>query len=155
MKKHHDHSRFYQGKHLIGTGLQLQRFSPLSSWRETWCHIDMVPVKELAVPHLDPPAAQGDCEPQCIDGSQETCGQAFRHMGSHSYSNHHKWLLKKKKNVSEVTAINEAFIWSMVFDASIIAHFFSIAQVSSYLTGKCPVLRTQEMAQQVEMSAGS
>lgn len=53
---------------------------------------------------------------------------------------------KKKKNVSEVTAINEAFIWSMVFDASIIAHFFSIAQVSSYLTGKCPVLRTQEMA---------
>lgn len=52
----------------------------------------------------------------------------------------------KKKNVSEVTAINEAFIWSMVFDASIIAHFFSIAQVSSYLTGKCPVLRTQEMA---------
>lgn len=53
---------------------------------------------------------------------------------------------QKKKNVSEVTAINEAFIWSMVFDASIIAHFFSIAQVSSYLTGKCPVLRTQEMA---------
>lgn len=52
---------------------------------------------------------------------------------------------KKKKFVSEVTAINEALIWSMVFDASITAHFFSIAQVSSYLTGKYPVLRTQEM----------
>jgi hypothetical protein len=25
-----------KGKHLIETGLQFQRFSPLSSWRESW-----------------------------------------------------------------------------------------------------------------------
>jgi|UPI00001F6546 hypothetical protein len=38
VKRHHDHSNSYKGKHLIGAGLQFQRFSPLSSWREAWQH---------------------------------------------------------------------------------------------------------------------
>jgi len=33
LKRHHDHSNFYKGKHLIGAGLQVQRFSPWSSWQ--------------------------------------------------------------------------------------------------------------------------
>ena len=36
VKRHHDHSNSYKGKHLIGAGLQFQRFSPLSSWQATW-----------------------------------------------------------------------------------------------------------------------
>ena len=35
MKKHHDHSNSYKGKHLIGA--DLQRFSPLLL-REAWQH---------------------------------------------------------------------------------------------------------------------
>jgi hypothetical protein len=38
VKRHHEDSNFYKGKHLIGTGLLFQRFSPLSSWQETWQH---------------------------------------------------------------------------------------------------------------------
>jgi hypothetical protein len=29
--RHHDQSKYYKGQHLIGAGLQAQRFSPLSS----------------------------------------------------------------------------------------------------------------------------
>ena len=36
VKRPHDYSNSYTGKHLIGAGLQFQRFSPLSSWWETW-----------------------------------------------------------------------------------------------------------------------
>ena len=36
VKRLHDHNNSYKGKHLIGAGLQLQRFSPLSSWQEAW-----------------------------------------------------------------------------------------------------------------------
>jgi hypothetical protein len=36
VKRHHDHDNSYKGKHLIGAGLQFQRFSPLSSWQEAW-----------------------------------------------------------------------------------------------------------------------
>jgi len=28
----------YKGQYLIGAGLQVQRFSPLSSWQEAWQH---------------------------------------------------------------------------------------------------------------------
>jgi hypothetical protein len=28
----------YKGKHLTGAGLQVRRFSPLSSWQEAWWH---------------------------------------------------------------------------------------------------------------------
>ena len=33
VKKHHDQGNSYKDKHLIGAGLQFQRFSPLSSWQ--------------------------------------------------------------------------------------------------------------------------
>jgi hypothetical protein len=43
--KYYDQANSYKGKHLIGAGLQFQRFSLLSSWQEgsmaacsqTWC----------------------------------------------------------------------------------------------------------------------
>ena len=38
VKRHHDQGNSYKGKHLTGAGLQFQRFSPLSSWWETWWH---------------------------------------------------------------------------------------------------------------------
>jgi hypothetical protein len=36
VKTHHDHSSLYKWKHLVGAGLQVQRFSLLSSWQGTW-----------------------------------------------------------------------------------------------------------------------
>jgi hypothetical protein len=38
VKRCHDQGKFYKGKHLIGVGLQIQRFSLLSSWWEAWQH---------------------------------------------------------------------------------------------------------------------
>ena len=40
--RHHDQGNSYKRKHLIGTGLQFQRLSPLSSGQEEWQHADMV-----------------------------------------------------------------------------------------------------------------
>ena len=37
VKRHHDQGNSYKEQHLIGAGLQVQRFSP-SSWHETWQH---------------------------------------------------------------------------------------------------------------------
>ena len=36
MKRHHDQDNSYTSKHFIGAALQVQRFSPLSSWQEAW-----------------------------------------------------------------------------------------------------------------------
>jgi hypothetical protein len=47
VKRNHDQSISYKSKHLIGAGLQFQRFSPLSSWQ-----VDMV-LEEPKVLHLD------------------------------------------------------------------------------------------------------
>ena len=33
--RRHDYGSFYKGKHLIGAGLEFQRYSPLSSQQET------------------------------------------------------------------------------------------------------------------------
>jgi hypothetical protein len=38
LNKHPNQSNSYKGQHLIGAGLQVQRFSPLSSWQEAWQH---------------------------------------------------------------------------------------------------------------------
>jgi hypothetical protein len=38
VKTHHNQGTFSKGGHLTGTGLQFQRFSPLSSWQEAWQH---------------------------------------------------------------------------------------------------------------------
>jgi hypothetical protein len=40
VKRHHDHRISYERKHLIGAGLQFQRFSPLSPWAEAWQYAD-------------------------------------------------------------------------------------------------------------------
>jgi hypothetical protein len=37
-KGHHSQGNSYKGEHLIGDGLQFQRFSPSSSWQEAWQH---------------------------------------------------------------------------------------------------------------------
>jgi hypothetical protein len=50
-KRHHDQGNSYKG-HLRGAGLQVQKFSPLSSWHGS-IHIDTVLKKKLEVLHLD------------------------------------------------------------------------------------------------------
>jgi hypothetical protein len=37
MNRYHDQGKSYKGQHLTGAGLQVQRFSPVSS-RLTWQH---------------------------------------------------------------------------------------------------------------------
>jgi hypothetical protein len=54
MKRHHDQGNSYKRKHLTGNGLHSQRFSPLSSWWETWQPPGRLELqKELGVLHLD------------------------------------------------------------------------------------------------------
>jgi hypothetical protein len=36
VNRHRDQGKSYKGQYLIGAGLQVQRFSPLSSWQEAW-----------------------------------------------------------------------------------------------------------------------
>ena len=48
MESHHDHGNSYKGKHLTGTDLQAQRFSPLLSWQEAWCHAGRHSAGEVA-----------------------------------------------------------------------------------------------------------
>jgi hypothetical protein len=47
MRRHQDQGNCYKGKHLIGTGLQVQRFSPLSSRQKAWQHPGMT-LKKLS-----------------------------------------------------------------------------------------------------------
>jgi len=50
VSRHHAQGNAYKGQHLTGAGLQVQRFSPLSSWLEAWQHPGrMVLEKELRV----------------------------------------------------------------------------------------------------------
>jgi hypothetical protein len=54
VKKHHYQGNSYKGQHLVGTGLQVQRFSPLSSRPEhDRVQAGMV-LEEVRVLHLDP-----------------------------------------------------------------------------------------------------
>ena len=55
VKRHHDQGNTYKGKHLIGAGLQVQKFSPLLSGQETWqCADRHGPGGATRVLHLDP-----------------------------------------------------------------------------------------------------
>ena len=55
MKRHYDHVNSYKRKHLIGVGLQVQRFSPLLHGRKHGVmQTDMVLKKDLIVLHLNP-----------------------------------------------------------------------------------------------------
>jgi hypothetical protein len=38
IRRQHDQGNSYKGQHLVGVDLQVQRFSPLSSWGEVWQH---------------------------------------------------------------------------------------------------------------------
>ena len=61
MKKHHDYSKSYTGKHLIGLAYSfrdLVHYHHGGKHRDM--HADMVREKELKVLHLDP-QAEGDC----------------------------------------------------------------------------------------------
>ena len=52
VNRHCDHGKFYKGQHLIGAGLQVQRFSPLSSrWERGSVQVGMVQ-EELRSLHL-------------------------------------------------------------------------------------------------------
>jgi hypothetical protein len=58
VKRHHGQGNSYKGQHLIRSGLEVQRFSPLSSrWEHGSVQADMVLEKELRVLTLDPTAA--------------------------------------------------------------------------------------------------
>ena len=48
MKKVHDHGNSHKGKQLIRAGLQVQRFSPLSSCWEAWTCADRHGTREGA-----------------------------------------------------------------------------------------------------------
>ena len=47
VKTHHDHGNRDKGQHLIGVGLQILRFSPLSAWQ----HIGRHGLEQLRVLH--------------------------------------------------------------------------------------------------------
>ena len=48
VKRHHDHGNFFNRKHLIGAGLQFQRFSPLPLWQGAWQHTGRHGAGEIA-----------------------------------------------------------------------------------------------------------
>jgi hypothetical protein len=54
----HDQDNSYKGKHLIGAGLQVQRFSPLSLWWEHGSIQAGIVQEELRVLHLHLKAAR-------------------------------------------------------------------------------------------------
>jgi hypothetical protein len=59
VNRYHDQGKSYKGQHLIGAGLQVQRFSPLSSWWEPGSiQADMVQA-ELRALHLHLKAISG------------------------------------------------------------------------------------------------
>ena len=62
MRRHHDQGNSYNVKHLIGAGLQFQRFSPLSSWWEAWRHAASHGDTGAEVLHLHL-KEEGDCVP--------------------------------------------------------------------------------------------
>ena len=57
VNRHHDQGKSYKGQHLIGAGLQVQRFSPLSSRKEHGSIQAGMVQEELSVLHLHLKAA--------------------------------------------------------------------------------------------------
>jgi hypothetical protein len=57
MKRYHDLDNSYKENHLIGAGLQVQRFSPLSSRKEHGSIQAGIVQEELRVLHFDLKAA--------------------------------------------------------------------------------------------------
>jgi len=60
VERHRDQGNSSKGQYLIGAGLQFQRFSPSSSWREAQqCAGRHGAGEGERVPRLDPQAAEG------------------------------------------------------------------------------------------------
>jgi hypothetical protein len=55
VNRHHDQDNSYNGQHLIGTGLKIHRFNPLSRWEHGSVHAGMMQ-EELGILHLVPEA---------------------------------------------------------------------------------------------------
>ena len=63
MKRQHDHSNSYKGKHSIGAGFQVQRLSSLSSQQEAWQHAGRHGASEVAESSTSgPQAARGEID---------------------------------------------------------------------------------------------
>ena len=107
MNRHHDQGKSYKGQHLIGAGLQVQRFSPLSSrWEHGSIQAGMAQ-EELRVLCLHPKAASGRLTSRQLGWGSYTHthsdtpiptrshlfqqGHTFRwcHSLVHRYTNHH------------------------------------------------------------------
>jgi len=58
VNRHHDQCKFYKGQHLIAAGLQVQRFSPLSSRQEHGSIQAVMVQEELRGLHLHPKEAR-------------------------------------------------------------------------------------------------
>jgi hypothetical protein len=68
VKRHHDQGNSYKGQHLIGAGLQVQGFSPLSSrWEHGSIQAGMVQ-EELRVLHFVPKANGRRLTPTWLGG---------------------------------------------------------------------------------------
>jgi hypothetical protein len=63
VNRHHDQDNSYKGKHLIGAGLEVQRFSPVSSRQELSSIQAGIGLEELRVLHLHLEAAREYCLP--------------------------------------------------------------------------------------------
>jgi hypothetical protein len=57
VNRHHDQGKSYKGQHIVGAGLQVQRFSPLSSRRDHGSIQAGLVQEELRVLHLHLKAA--------------------------------------------------------------------------------------------------
>ena len=59
MKRHHDHSNFYKGKHFIGAGLQFQRLVHYGYGKKHGSVQTGMVLEELKILHLE--FYTGDC----------------------------------------------------------------------------------------------
>jgi len=81
VSRHHDQGNSYKGQHLSGAGLQVQRFSPLSSrWEHGSIQAGMVQ-EELRVLHLHLRAASIDLQGQTPGLTASQSAQLFTQAG--------------------------------------------------------------------------
>jgi hypothetical protein len=110
VNRHHDQGKSYKTQHLIGAGLQVQRFSPLSSRWEPGSNQAGMAQADLRVLHLHPKAASGRLTSRWLGWGSYTHthsdtpiptrshlfqqGHTFRwcHSLVQGYINHHKWV---------------------------------------------------------------
>jgi hypothetical protein len=75
VNRHHDQGKSYKGQYLIGSGLQVQKFSPLSSRQEHGgIQADMVQ-EELRVLNFHLKACRRRLAPAWLGGGRSHCPQ--------------------------------------------------------------------------------